>query len=191
MSKPLGIKVNASDGYCYGPYTDAVRERFWSKVDKSGECWMWLGRVDNWGYGRGYVARGSQPAAHRMVYEMEIGPIPPLMLVDHTCRARLCVRPEHLRVVTDAQNKQNLSTKAGNRSGHRGVSWDQVNQKWRATCFAAGKQHSAGRHDTIEEAAAAALAKRLEVLTHSDPEARAAAWGESDVAKAWPSMLAQ
>ena len=160
--------------YCYGPYTAEVRNRFWSKVNRTDDCWLWVGHKDNWGYGRGYIKRGSQPAAHRMAYELEVGPIPPGMLVDHTCRVRLCVRPAHLRVVTDAENKQNLGTKVDNKSGYRGVSWDAVNQKWRATCFTLGKQHSAGRHDTIEAAAAAVLAKRLEVLTHSDPEVRAA-----------------
>lgn len=158
--------------YCYGPYTDKVRDRFWSKVDKSGDCWLWGGHKDNRGYGRGYVHHGSQPAAHRMVYELEVGPIPAGMLVDHMCRTRLCVRPAHLRVVTDAQNKQNLGIMSNNKSGFRGVSWDAVNQKWRAICTTAGKRHFAGRHETIEAAAAAVVAKRLEVLTHSDPELR-------------------
>jgi hypothetical protein len=107
-----------------------------------------------------------------MVYELEVGPIPPGMLIDHMCRTRLCVRPAHLRVVTDAQNKQNLGIMSNNKSGFRGVSWDAVNQKWRAICTTAGKRHFAGRHETIEAAAAAVVAKRLEVLTHSDPELR-------------------
>jgi hypothetical protein len=53
-------------------------ERFWSHVDKSGECWLWTAHRDKDGYGRHrLLGRGTrQSMAHRIAYEMEYGAIP-------------------------------------------------------------------------------------------------------------------
>jgi hypothetical protein len=81
--------------------TDA--ERFWSKVDKSGECWLWTATIASNGYGRFPMGR-STVAAHRFAYELEIGPIPDGLELDHTCRVPACVRPSHVEPVTHAEN---------------------------------------------------------------------------------------
>lgn len=79
--------------------------RFWSKVDKAGECWLWTATINASGYGS--VGIGQQTfLAHRVSYEWERGPIPGGMEVDHLCSVRACVRPDHLEVVTQAQNKR-------------------------------------------------------------------------------------
>ena len=82
--------------------TPEVAARFWSKVDRGGDCWEWAGRKPD-GYGR--FAIDSWPfLAHRIAYELAIGDIPPGLVLDHLCRNPACVRPEHLEPVTQAEN---------------------------------------------------------------------------------------
>lgn len=71
-------------------------ERFWAKVDKSGECWLWTGCLNRDGYG--HISDGS--LAHRFSYEIHVGPIPDGLTIDHLCRSRACVNPDHLEPVT-------------------------------------------------------------------------------------------
>lgn len=79
--------------------------RFWSKVDKSGECWIWTAYVSRDGYGRFRGAgRASTLQAHRVAYEYLVGPIPGGLTIDHLCRVKDCVNPGHMEVVTRAEN---------------------------------------------------------------------------------------
>ena len=76
-------------------------ERFWSKVDKSGECWLWMGWVSWRGYGRFYF-HGRNVQAHRFAFYGD--PAERQMDLDHLCRVRRCVRPSHLEPVTNREN---------------------------------------------------------------------------------------
>lgn len=77
--------------------------RFDAKVDKTGDCWLWTGTRIDAGYG--VVHRnGKRLYAHRVAYEDAIGPIPVGLVIDHLCRVKRCVRPEHLEPVTQAEN---------------------------------------------------------------------------------------
>ena len=68
-------------------------------------CWEWQGEVSKNGYGRYRVRPGaSREQAHRVSYEQRVGEIPEGMQLDHLCRNRLCVRPEHLEPVSPAEN---------------------------------------------------------------------------------------
>jgi hypothetical protein len=68
-----------------------------------GECWDWGGAPDAYGYGR-LRFEGKTRKAHRVAYEMAEGPIPDGMTVDHLCLNKMCVRVEHLEIVTFAEN---------------------------------------------------------------------------------------
>ncbi len=80
-----------------------LEQRFWAKVRKTDHCWEWMGSKDTTGYGRIH-ANGRQRPAHRVSYEMHVGPIPDGLEIDHLCNNRGCVNPEHLDVVTRRQN---------------------------------------------------------------------------------------
>jgi len=66
-------------------------------------CWIWLGSRRGHGYGKVGV-NGRYVGAHRAFYERDKGSIPDGMELDHLCRVRLCVNPDHLEVVTHKEN---------------------------------------------------------------------------------------
>lgn len=82
-----------------------VDERFWAKVRPTGFCWEWTGFRNDDGYG-GFFPTNDVPAvlAHRHAYELLVGPIPDGLVIDHLCRVRHCVNPDHLEPVTIAEN---------------------------------------------------------------------------------------
>lgn len=75
-------------------------ERFVNKVeiDRETGCWNWTAHTLS-GYGQ-----LDHRAAHRFSYEHHIGPIPDGLQIDHLCRNRRCVNPEHLEPVTQREN---------------------------------------------------------------------------------------
>lgn len=79
-------------------------EKFWAKVDQSNDCWLWRGAINRGGYGRFYVGNAKASMAHRFAYETTVGPIPAGLQLDHLCRVRNCVRPDHLEPVTPREN---------------------------------------------------------------------------------------
>lgn len=75
---------------------------FWQKVKKTRTCWLWTG-----GRSKGYgltTWQGRTISAHRLAYAALVGRIPPGKELDHICRNRACVRPDHLRIATHYDN---------------------------------------------------------------------------------------
>lgn len=143
-------------------------ERFWAKVDTSGDCWLWTAARLPKGYGR-FFAKGTLALAHRWSFETFSGPIPAGMHVDHTCYTPSCVRPDHLRAVTPKQNIENRGhLSSNNTSGIRGVSWSKCMRKWRVDVKHRGVGVYVGCFDSLAEAESAAVSKRLELFTHND-----------------------
>jgi len=87
-------------GY-YSPI--ALADRFWPKVRKTSGCWEWTACRTKSGYG--IIGAGGRHAyAHRVAYELCVGPIPEGLTLDHLCRNRGCVNPAHLEPVTMREN---------------------------------------------------------------------------------------
>ena len=84
-------------------FTYREAARFMSKVDRTGDCWLWLAAKDGAGYGFATVGKQRQKA-HRAAYELLIGPIPEGLQLDHLCRNPPCVNPAHLEPVTGREN---------------------------------------------------------------------------------------
>lgn len=86
---------------------DDVESLFWNHVNKTETCWLWTGRITSKGYGRWRSSRAGYPhgtGAHRAAYVFLIGPIPENLVLDHLCRVRHCVNPDHLEPVTLEEN---------------------------------------------------------------------------------------
>lgn len=130
-------------------------------------CIEWIGGTNRKGYGI-VLHDGSSRLAHRVAYELARGEIGRGMVIDHTCWNRSCVNPDHMRVVTQAENTQNLSgAHHDNQSGIRGV-YRHRSGKWQA--YARGKY--LGLFDSKEEAGAAAAAWRLANMPYSEMDKR-------------------
>jgi len=162
-----------------------VLSRFWAKVNKDGPvpaarpelgpCWLWTA-TKSVGYGNFNIG-GKIIKAHRVAWEIENGPIPDGIQVDHRCLNRPCVRPSHLRAATHKQNAENqpkLPTR--NTSGVRGVTWDKKRNRWYATVTHNRKSHYVGsfKVEDLEMAREAVMKKRNELFTHNDIDSNSA-----------------
>jgi hypothetical protein len=82
-----------------------MADRFWEKVDKTKDCWVWTAARQSFGYGKFITKKGTSPVgAHRLAYELEVGPIPEGKLVLHHCDNPPCVKPDHLYIGTVQDN---------------------------------------------------------------------------------------
>ncbi len=82
----------------------AILKRFMASVSiRENGCWVWIGQVGNWGYGK-FFAKGKHETAHRMSYKLFRGKIPNGKQIDHLCRNKLCVNPSHLEAVSIREN---------------------------------------------------------------------------------------
>lgn len=73
------------------------------RIDPETGCWVWSASRSSRGYGT-FTIRGRTSRAHRVSYEHHVGPIPADRVIDHLCRNRACVNPEHMEPVTIREN---------------------------------------------------------------------------------------
>ncbi len=121
-------RKHLANGYCNMHYRRLKRhgsldlpmrdpqDRFWPKVNKNGPipsirsdlgpCWIWEAQSVAEGYGKLSITGGSPAWAHRFAYETRYGVIPKGLHIDHLCMVRLCVNPDHLEAVTQAENNR-------------------------------------------------------------------------------------
>ncbi len=90
---------------------DGLPYRIRSKIVVSQEtgCWLWQAWVSEKGYGYVYFCGRNLPA-HRVVYELLIGTIPPGLTIDHQCDSKHCVNPENVQLCTASQNRKRAAS---------------------------------------------------------------------------------
>lgn len=113
-------------------FTTKDIERFWSKVDKSGEfdtCWLWMGSCRRSGYGQ-FRMRHLYLRAHRVSYIITNGEISNNLFVLHKCDVPNCVNPNHLFLGTNSDNLHDMAEKKrstfGERNPHHILTEDDV-----------------------------------------------------------------
>lgn len=143
-----------------------VSERFWSKVDKSGECWLWTSTRNRRGRYGHFTLKGRKYLAHRIAWFAAGNFIPAGKVLDHTCGEPTCVRVEHLRVITQGQNTQNVKgAYKNNATGTRGVTFRRG--KYVAQAQLDKKRYYLGQYDTLDEADVIVRAWRREHMEYS------------------------
>jgi hypothetical protein len=137
-----------------------VEERFWSKVEKTDTCWLWVGARNEKGYGLLGIGSTNQVRAHRWIYETTNQcVVPEGMFVCHRCDNPSCVRPEHLYVGTHTDNMLDRAQRdraaKGEDSGPAKLTDDQVRAiraayiPGKVDCTALGKTYKVD-HTTVK-----------------------------------------
>ena len=95
--------------------------KFWARVRKTsycpvaglpgGGCWLWTGALKSsrhdskaGGYGNFHPTTYGAANAHKFSYVLLVGPVPDGLVLDHLCRVRRCVNPQHMEPVTNQEN---------------------------------------------------------------------------------------
>jgi len=92
----------------------SLEERFWAKVNKTNDCWLWTGCQSE---GYGYIRHNKKSyRTNRVSWELHFGSIPLGLLVCHKCDNPSCVRPDHLFLGTNLENTQDRDRKKRNKS---------------------------------------------------------------------------
>lgn len=147
---------------------EPIEDRFERYVIRQDGCWGWSGKQDVFGYST-FCYRVTK-YAHRVGWEILNGPVPEGLELDHVCRNRSCVNPDHLRPITRKQNQEHRKgAQRNNKStGVLGVNIDKRTGKYKARVRSCGKTLFEKCFDTLEEAEAAVIEARNRHFTHND-----------------------
>ncbi len=104
--------------------TNEERTKFWTYVDKTNDCWLWIGGKYDGRYGS-FKVGGKSKRAHRVAHFLATGEKPPV--VRHSCDVPLCCNPAHLKSGTQLQNIQDAIERGQLRGeAHRLLTYDEV-----------------------------------------------------------------
>jgi hypothetical protein len=144
--------------------TENILKRFWEKVDKSTDCWIWTAYKNKQGYGRLGISGANAVNAHRLSWTIHNGEIPDGYFVCHKCDNPSCIKPDHLFVGTRQDNIDDMMLKKRSRhfqnNKYYGVMWDDrkkeghvMKGRWRSFICLDGKIKKIGVHTSLKDAA--------------------------------------
>lgn len=107
-----------SPGALTNGLTKAAVARFWSKVERGADCWLWTAAHAKFGHGLFWLD-GKLVQAHRVSWLIHFGQIPKGLSVLHKCDQPSCVRPSHLFLGTQRANVHDMWWKGRQRGGRR------------------------------------------------------------------------
>lgn len=138
--------------------------RIWSRITKLDDCWLWTGYQIWGGYGLS-MWEGKQQPVHRIVYMARHGvALTYHQQIDHLCRNRLCVNPDHLEVVDNRTNQvRGLRSALNDNKSSQYVGVTRKGRRWKAQITVARKHIFLGSFATEEEASLAYQAALAEV----------------------------
>lgn len=119
------------------PTKEKIMTEFMKKVQKTETCWLWMGTIRSEGYGTFNLYNYGAKNAHRTSYELFKGEIPPKMDIDHLCRNKQCVNPEHLEAVTRQENIQRAKSYPHKAKGEKMAEnyimpdWEKVDEEYK------------------------------------------------------------
>lgn len=174
--------------------SERQRTLFWEKVHKTQTCWLWTGAINTGGYGSCRIGRRDLKA-HRVAYTLLKGSIPSGLQLDHLCRVRNCVNPDHLEPVTSRVNIHRgvscIAEHAASTTCPQGHPYDKTYGNHRSCSLCTNAQHKAAHHVDRERKNAAARARyyadherRLAVM-RAKREADREAWNAKNRAWYW------
>lgn len=119
-------------------------QRFWGKVGVASPdaCWLWRASLAR-GYGKFWLDGRLRPA-HQVAYEWLVGPIPVGLEIDHLCRTKACVNPDHLEAVTHATNQKRIPAKTVCKAGHS--EWGRQKPNNSTFCRACARERERKRY---------------------------------------------
>jgi hypothetical protein len=123
-----------------------ILDRIMEKVEKTPDgCWRWTASRSAPGYARiGSGGQGGAPLlAHRVMYELQVAPIPDGLEIDHLCGHRDCVNPAHLEAVSHAENMARIVWAPRDLSTHcvHGHEYTPENTAWKRECKTCARAH--------------------------------------------------